>query len=66
MNKNEFKNSKIWINASDIEKAEIMEKMVDMLEEQNKALKIILAKKGMTKENILNEMNETIKILKEI
>lgn len=66
MNKKEFKNTHIWLNADDKEKAEIMEKMVDMLEEQNKALKIILARKGMTKESILNEMNETIKFLKEI
>lgn len=66
MNKEEFKKTDLWLKANDKDKAEIMEKMVDILEEQNKALKIILARKGMSKEEILKEMNETIKILKEI
>lgn len=65
MNKEEFKNTKIWINADDKEKAEIMEKMVDILEEQNKALKVMLARKGMNKQEIKDEMNLTIKVLNE-
>ncbi len=50
MNKNEFKKTDIWLNANDKEKIEILEKLLDIAEEQNKELKKKLIKEGLSDE----------------